>query len=92
MRRKNFLIQLGAIRSTDKAAPEAGFMGGPGAGNAAAQYRRSKHGSLEAGLTVNVATGHAGNLTRSIKAGNRFEISVQNAAAKVGFHPASGNI
>src|SRR6266545_8068436 len=81
-------IQLETVRFTDKPWAEAGFVGRPGAGDPPAEDRWAEHGSFQTGFAVNMTSGHAGDFARGVKSGNRFEVFVQHAAAKVGLHTA----
>src|SRR5262249_56778570 len=74
------------VRGADEAGTEAGLVGGPAAGDAAAEDRGPEHRALEAGLAVDVAAGHARDLAGGVEAGNRLEGAVQDAAAEVRLH------
>src|SRR5262245_5534217 len=76
------------IRLADEAWAEAGLVGGPAAGHAAAEDRGPQHRALEPGPAVDVPAGHAGDLARGVEAGDGLEVMVQHPAAEVGLHAA----
>src|SRR5258706_7893599 len=81
-------IQFRPVWFADEAGAEAGFVCGPGAGDAAAEDRRADHGAFEAGFAVDMAAGHAGYFSRRVQSKDWLEIFIERAAAQVGLGTA----
>src|SRR5512144_2539052 len=77
-----------AVRLADEAAAVACRMGRPAAGNAPAENRRTQHGAFETGAAVDVATGHACDLTGGVERADRLEMLVEHATLEVGLGAA----
>jgi hypothetical protein len=55
---------------------------------ARSQDRRAQHGAFEAGAAVDVAAGHARDLTCGVEADDRLEVLVEHAALQIGLGAA----
>jgi hypothetical protein len=90
--KKPFLLSIDPdstpVRLADEAAAVARGMGRPAAGDAPAENRRTQHGAFEAGAPVDMATGHACDLTRGVERADRLEMLVEHAALEVGLGAA----
>src|ERR1700704_2115601 len=76
------------VRLAAETAAVACRMGRPAASNAPAENRRTQHGAFETGAPVDVATGHACDLTRGVERADRLEMLVEHATLEVGLGAA----
>src|SRR5882672_980582 len=82
------LAGLPVVCLADKSRAVAGFAGGPGSGDPAAEQRWAQHRAFQSCLTINVPSGHARALSRSVQPRNRFVVLIQHLAAPVGLNAA----